>query len=123
MPALVSRKVDDVLILGFSDGKILDETAMRAVSDALLAAANESKKDDRILLSFQGVGFMSSSMIGKLVAFMKKCKSTGARLKLCSISPAIMEIFKITKLNKTFDICKDEKTAIEEFSKKSWFRG
>ena len=121
MPSLVSQKVDDVLVLGFSDGKILDEAAMRAVSNELITAATEANKDDKILLSFQGVGFMSSSMIGKLVLFLKKCKQSGAKLKLCSISPEIMEIFKITKLNKTFDIRKDEKTAIESFSKKGWF--
>ena len=96
---------------------------MRAVSDALIAAATDANKNDKILLSFQGVGFMSSSMIGKLVMFMKKCKASGARLKLCSISPEIMEIFKITKLNKTFDIVKDEKAAMDGFSKKNWFGG
>ena len=50
-------------------------------------------------------------------------QSKRRRLKLCSISPEIMEIFKITKLNKTFDIVKDEKAAMDGFSKKSWFGG
>jgi anti-sigma B factor antagonist len=32
-----------------------------------------------------------------------------------------MEVFKITKLNKLFDIHKTEEKAIESFDKKGWF--
>ena len=35
--------------------------------------------------------------------------------------PNIMEVFKIMKLNKVFDIQTDEATAMKAFEKKGWF--
>ena len=65
------------------------------------AAATESKN---MLLSFRGVHFMSSAMIGKLVLLNKKAKHSKLNLKFCSISPHVLEVFKTTRLNMLFDI-------------------
>jgi anti-sigma B factor antagonist len=119
--ALKSQTVDDVLIVGFASGKLLDESVIQTVGDELLAKASELEEGQKILLTFHGVSFMSSAMLGRLVQFLKKCKQQGAELKVCSIAPEIFEIFKITKLNKMFDVQKDEKKAMESFKKKGWF--
>ena len=37
-------------------------------------------------------------------------------MKVCNISGSISEVFEIMKLNKVFDIQKDEKAAVEAFS-------
>ena len=39
-------------------------------------------------------------------------KGHQGRLSLCSISPEILEVFQITKLNKVFDIRKDVAEAV-----------
>jgi anti-anti-sigma regulatory factor len=57
-------------------------------------------------------------MLGKLVLLQKKCKSDKVALKLCGISPNVMEVFTITKLNKLFEIVKDESTAVGGFGLK-----
>ena len=121
MSDLKTQEVDDVLIVGFSDAKLLDAAVIQQVGNDLQAIASEATEDKKILLTFHGVGFMSSAMLGKLVLFLKICKQKGAKLKVCSISPEIFEIFKITKLNKMFDVQKDEKSAMESFKKKGWF--
>ena len=41
----------------------------------------------------------------------------GAALKLSGISPDILEVFKITKLHKMFDIENDEQSAIDAFNR------
>ena len=51
----------------------------------------------------------------------KRCKQEQIDLKLCNISPDIMEVFKITRLNRVFDIYDDENSAITAFAKKGWF--
>jgi hypothetical protein len=61
------------------------------------AAEAPSKK---LVLNFKGVQFMSSAMIGKLVLLNKKAKADEIHLKLCDISPNVLEVFKITRLNK-----------------------
>jgi anti-anti-sigma factor len=121
MATLVSKKIDDVLIVGFGDGKLLDDSVIQRTSKELMATAAEAEDGQKVLLSFQGVSFMSSAMLGKLVLFLKKCRQEGVSLKVCSISPEIFEVFKLTKLNKVFDVYPDEKKAIESFNKKGWF--
>ena len=121
MPALKSKSIDDVLIVGFAVGKLLDESVMQTVGKELLATASELEEGQKILLTFHGVSFMSSAMLGRLVQFLKKCKQQRAELKVCSISPEIFEIFKITNLNKLFDVQKDEQKALDSFNRKGWF--
>jgi anti-sigma B factor antagonist len=121
MSVLKSKEVNDVLVVGFAGGKLLDETVIQQVGTDLQTIASEAEKDQKILLTFHGVSFMSSAMLGRLVQFLKTCKQQGAVLKVCSISPEIFEVFKLTKLNKMFDVQKDEKSAIDSFTKKGWF--
>ena len=58
---------------------------------------------------------MSSAALGMLVRVHKKCKQYGVALRLCNISPAIREVFKITALDKVFGIHPDAADAIEAF--------
>jgi anti-anti-sigma regulatory factor len=52
----------------------------------------------------------------------KSCKAQGVALKFSDVSANVMEVFKITKLNKLFDIQDTEEKAIANFDKKGgWF--
>jgi anti-sigma B factor antagonist len=64
---------------------------------------------------------MSSSMLGKLVQIHKKCKEFKVKLKLSGIKKEILEVFKITKLDKLFDIASDEAAARKAFLKRGLF--
>lgn len=121
MSSLKSQELGDVRVVGFATGKLLDESVIQQVGTDLMVIASDAEEGQKILLSFRGVSFMSSAMLGQLVQFLKTCKKQGAELKVCSISPEIFEIFKVTKLNKLFDVHKDEKKAIDSFEKKGWF--
>jgi anti-sigma B factor antagonist len=79
----------------------------------MVTAATQSKK---MLLNFQGVQFMSSAMIGKLVLLNKKAKTAEIDLKFCTISPNVLEVFKITRLNKVFKIFADEEKALKSYT-------
>ena len=121
MANLKSKMIDDVLLVGFGQSKLLDEAVIKEVGDQLINKITEAADSKRILLTFHGVQFMSSAMLGKLVMFGKKCQQAGVDLKLCSIPDDIMEVFKITKMNKAFDIQKDEEKGLKAFTKKGWF--
>ena len=69
------------------------------------------------LLHFGRVTFMSSSALGMLIRITKKCKQYKIDLKLCNIAPDIREVFKITGLEKVFDIQKDVPKALEALKK------
>jgi anti-sigma B factor antagonist len=67
------------------------------------------------LLNFSNVEFLSSAALGKLITLDRKVKAAKGRLKMSNIRPEIFEVFQITKLNKVFDIRKDEVEAISAF--------
>ena len=60
-------------------------------------------------------------MLGKLIQVNKKCGEFKVKMKLCSIDPEIRQVFKITKLDKLFDIEADDASARKAFMKKGWF--
>jgi anti-sigma B factor antagonist len=118
--ALNSYAKDGILTVVFVDARILDEAKLEELGKDLIDLINKST-EERVILDFRNVQFMSSSMLGKLVLVQKKCKEFKAQLKMCSISPDIREVFKITKLDKLFDIEADESAARKAFMKRGWF--
>ena len=120
MSAITIQNNGEILVLGFTDTKILDSQRIELVGKELQEAVPQAIHK-KILLNFRGVSFMSSAMITKLVMLNKTCKAKGITLKFCEVSANVMEVFKITKLNKLFDIQGDEEKTIANFDKKGWF--
>jgi len=120
MPSITSQMQGEVLILGFTDTKILDTQKIEVVGRELQEAVG-SANHKRMLVNFRGVSFMSSAMITKLVMLNKRCKAQGVALKFCEVAPNVMEVFTITRLNKLFDIQEGEEKALASFDKKGWF--
>ncbi|HJN08586.1 MAG: STAS domain-containing protein [Pirellulaceae bacterium] len=123
MSSLKSEQKEDILVVYFTDAKILDEARIQQIGKELMEKGEEAGKTEskQMLLNFQGVQFMSSAMIGKLVLLNKKSKAQNLKLKFCAISPNVLEVFKITRLNKVFDIHPDEDKGIKAFGKGGWF--
>ena len=120
MPSLMSQTNGDVTVIYFQDAQILDEGKIQQISEELTKVA-EKVTAGKLLLNFGDVRFMSSSVLGRLVNLNKKCKADGTDLKLCNISPDIMQVFKITRLTKVFQIHDTEEAASAAFTKKGWF--
>ena len=120
MAAITTTQNGEILIVGFTDSKILDSQRIEQIGKELQEAVPQAIQK-KLLLNFRGVSFMSSAMITKLVMLNKVCKAQGVALKFCEVSPNVGEVFKITKLNKIFDIQSDEEKAVASFDKKGWF--
>lgn len=118
--ALNTSSRDGVLLIEISDPRLLDEARIEQLEKEVLQAIDKSS-EERIVIDFSKVEFMSSSMLGKLVRVHKKCKEFKVKLKFCSISKDILEVFKITRLDKVFDIESDADDAIKSFSKRGLF--
>ena len=120
MAAITTQTNGDVLVIGFTDSKILDSQRIDQVGKELQESIPQAAQK-KMLLNFNGVSFMSSAMITKLVMLNKTCKAQDVALKFCEVSPNVLEVFKITKLNKLFDIQDGEEQALASFDKKGWF--
>ena len=109
-----------MLVVSFKDFKILDEQRIAEIGYELTTLVGQTPAG-RMLVNFEGVTFMSSAMIGKIIQLNKNCKDKSGDLRLCSISANVMEVFKLMRLNKVLNIQKDEPTAIKSFDKKGLF--
>jgi anti-sigma B factor antagonist len=118
--SLSSYTKDGILTIVFDDARILDETTLEQLGRDLLEQLNKTT-EERVILDFRNVKFMSSSMLGKLVQVHKKTIEFKVKLKLCSIDREIRQVFKITRLDKLFDIEPDEAAARAAFMKRGWF--
>lgn len=119
MPAIMTQTNGDVTVVYFTEGQILDEVKINALNQELTKVA-EKVAGGKLLLNFNDVHFMSSSVLGKLIALNKRCKADKTDLKMSNIAPSIMEVFKITNLHKVFEIHEDEAKAIAAYNKKKW---
>ena len=108
------EEVGDVTVVNFIDKKILDEQNIQIIGEQLFDLVdNQGKK--KLLLNFGNVEFLSSAALGKLITLNKKLQAVGGRLILCNIDPQIYEVFEITKLDKFFNIQKEEQAALQAF--------
>src|SRR5438477_3552582 len=106
--------IGDITVVNFVDKKILDEQNIQVIGEQLFSLVDELGRR-KVLLNFGNVEFLSSAALGKLITLNRKLQSAGGKLVLCNIDPQIYEVFEITKLNKLFNIQKEEQAALQAF--------
>ena len=106
--------IGEVTVVNFTDRKVLDEQNIQVIGEQLFNLVEEAGRK-KILLNFANVEYLSSAALGKLILLNNKLKTAGGRLILCNIDPQIYEVFEITKLNKVFNIQKEEQAALQAF--------
>ncbi len=108
------EQIGDVTVVNFIDRKILDEQNIQIIGEELFRLVDE-EGCRKLLLNFGNVEFLSSAALGKLITLNKKLQASKGRLILCNIDPQIHEVFEITKLDKFFNIQKEEQMALQAF--------
>jgi anti-anti-sigma factor len=111
-------RIISIDVVRLVDGPAIDQ-CYREIVEVL-----DKTEESCAVLHFGRVTFMSSAALGMLVRINKKCKEYKIDLKLCSIAPDILKVFKITGMDKMFAIYDDAPQAIQAFQKsgKSFFR-
>ncbi len=111
---LAVKDHEGIHVVEFSDRKILDELCISEIRDELSKLV-ESTKGIKLLLSFENVEHLSSAALGVLITLNKQVSDSKGKLKLSDITPQIYEVFKITRLNKLFDIHDTAEKALSSF--------
>jgi anti-sigma B factor antagonist len=103
-----------VTVVRFVDAKIVTEEDIQQIGEDLNRLVDE-QGHRRLLLDFGQVQYLSSAALGKLINLKKRVAAVDGALKLCSVHPDLLEVFRITRLDTVFDIFKDEKAALAAF--------
>lgn len=115
-PMISVEYAGNTTIVRFTDEKILEEKDIKALADSILPIIESASGRINLILDFGNVRFLSSAVLGLLIRISKRIYECEGQLRLCNISPKIYEIFKITRLTKTFDIHDSVESAIEDLS-------
>jgi anti-anti-sigma factor len=104
MTTLDIREMNDVVVVSFKQAQLVDDTVVNQVAVEFRKLPLEAAADRKLLLNFQHVAFMGSTMIGQIICLGELCKENQVDLKLCCFASEIMEVVKITKLHKRLRI-------------------
>ena len=114
-PHLTVSNRDGICFVELADRKILEELSINEIGEELAGLVNQHKPIN-LLLDFKHVQHLSSAALGMLITLNKHVIENSGRLKLSNINPQIFEVFKITRLNKVFDIFETAAAAKTSFA-------
>lgn len=103
---------DDVTVLRLAATDFVQEQEARALGSQLGDWLTKEGLGARVVLSLAKVTYLNSSALGSLLVFEVKLKRRGGELKLCGLSPQVAEVFRITKLDRLFEVYRTEAEAL-----------
>ena len=108
------RQTGGVALVEFADRKILEELSIQEIGEELHRLVEASPKI-HLLLNFRNVDHLSSAALGMLITLNKKVQERNGALRLSDINRQIYEVFKITRLDRVFDIHQTQDQALVGF--------
>ncbi|MCE5268227.1 MAG: acyltransferase domain-containing protein [Planctomycetaceae bacterium] len=113
--AVIKQDVSgQVRVLAIEPAQLVDAAVIEQCYREI-AAALDGSEETCVLVDFSRVNFMSSMALGMLVRINKKCKEYKVGLRLSGITPDILQVFKITGMDKIFDIHATAAEAVAAF--------
>ncbi len=101
------------VVIEFADRKILEELSIVEIGSELSHLA-DAYPGRMLIISFSNVDHLSSATLGLLIKLREQVNQQSGHLVLADIRPQIYEVFKITKLNRLFDICETVGEALDK---------
>lgn len=111
-PQIISQFMGKGLVITIMAAELLEDTEIAALEKSVLRLVEEAVATN-FVLNFENVKFLSSAVLRVLVKINAGVGQRQGKLRLCCIDPKIMEVFKITRLDKVFDIRKNVDEAVE----------
>jgi anti-sigma B factor antagonist len=111
---LLVENVHGISIVTFADERLASEEVIHEVGEQLLSHIDEARPEN-VLLNFREVQAMSSTMLAVLLKLSRKVASIDGQLKLCCIAPDLLDIFRITRFDRMFEIHEEESSALDSF--------
>ena len=108
-----SREKDKILIYDLKGEFVRSDDAAAAIQNRVKDRLESGQKN--FIFNFEKVEFIDSFGVGELVACYISIARMGGQLKILNIPPKIRALFKITVLDRVFEIYEEEETAIRSF--------
>ena len=109
------KQTNGITHVEFIDRNILDEANIHQIGEEITGLVDAAPAP-KLLISFANVDHLSSAALGTLITVNNRIKGRKGQLRLANIDPQIGEVFKITKLDKLFQIHESTDAALASFS-------
>ena len=117
---IMASQMGEVGVVNFLTSQVLDELNVQQLGQELNDLIDKQYMI-KMVINFSKIKFLSSAVLGKLIALNKKIAEQKGRLAFCNINKDIMEVFKITRLDKLIPIYEDEDDAVRGILKPRLF--
>ncbi len=102
------RKSGKVVVLSVE--RSLKGDCEAALKDRLDALVREGHLD--IVVDLKACAYLDSSEIGRLIRCHLSVRKAGGRVRLCNLSPKILSLMKMTRLDTVMDLFATEEQAL-----------
>lgn len=109
----------NVTVATFLEAAMLDESSIQQLGSELEKVV-QSKEGIKLVVDLSNVDYVSSAVLGRLVKIYKLVKQISGKMKLAGVKNNILQVFKITKLDKMFEIHPTRDKAVKSF--RSFFK-
>ena len=103
-PHFTVQAIDKATVVEFRTASLMDPLDLQNIADGLYDLVDNQDKR-QLVMDFEKVQYLSSQAIGIVLNTNKKLGALkGSKLVLCGVGPKLMELIKITRLDRVLTI-------------------
>lgn len=109
---LESEQIQDVIVVRFRIKSIRADDDILEIFGQLDQVVLDGCH--KLVLSFAGIESIASYAIGRLMTLYQKMNERSGKLVICELTPIVLEIINLMKLNRKLTICTTEQDALRQ---------
>lgn len=95
-----------ILVVSFPVGQMVRGNELLGILAELPAS------EPRCLIDLSGVDKVDGAFFGRLLQVMKTVRQSGGELRMCSLAAPLVQVLKITKMDRLFEVTPERETAL-----------
>ena len=111
---LVVSRILGVTVVSFRDQSILDGAAVERLADTLYELVDAQARR-MLLLDFRQVKYLSSTMMGVLLALHKKARAINGQVVVCGLNPSLRRAIRFMRIDSVLNVVDSEQQAMSQF--------
>jgi anti-anti-sigma factor len=108
---LMVQAYDKIVLAKVMKERLLDPPSIASLAEGLMELTQRHPRMN-LVIDLADVGYLSSAMLGKLVALYKAVKADKGRIAITGVKKSLMPLFTVTQLDKMMQFFPDAEQAI-----------
>ena len=107
------QPIEKFTVVEFKTASLMDPMILEEIGQELYRLVDEEDRR-RLILDFEKVQYLSSQAIGIVLTLNKKLNALkGSKFVLCGVGPKLLELLKITRLDRILTVKPTQKEAVK----------